>query len=183
MNLDVNTIPHHCDSNDLIFLLQHYDVSIHAAGVFSKFRPRISTYRSDPYSCRFAYDAAPFGPIACQHFLLDVSCISVHSRCIYSHKADAYTLSFFKIRARTMQPHLSRFGLSNNSVQGFHSPTRGILLYFSIYIANMLKSLKTKSMEDDAQLVTMGHPNAFPSVLKASESDRTLLQSLRIPTL
>ena len=33
----------------------------------------------------------------------------------------------------------------------------------SIYIANMLKSLKAKSMEDDAQLGIMGHPNARPS--------------------
>ena len=32
-----------------------------------------------------------------------------------------------------------------------------------IYIANMLKSLKAKSMEDDAQLGIMGHPNARPS--------------------
>ena len=31
-----------------------------------------------------------------------------------------------------------------------------------IYIANMLKSLKAKSMEDDAQLGIMGQPNAFP---------------------
>ena len=52
-----------------------------------------------------------------------------------------------------------------------------------IYIANMLKSLKAKSMEDDAQLGIMGHPNAFPSVPKASASDWTIMQSLRILTL
>ena len=52
-----------------------------------------------------------------------------------------------------------------------------------IYIANMLKSLKAKSMEDDAQLMIMGHPNAFPSVPKASASDWTIMQSLSILTL
>ena len=33
------------------------------AGVFSKFRPRVCTYRSEPDSCRLAYGTAPFGPI------------------------------------------------------------------------------------------------------------------------
>ena len=52
-----------------------------------------------------------------------------------------------------------------------------------IYIANMLKSLKAKSMEDDAQLGIMGQPNAFPSVPKASASDWTIMHSLCILTL
>ena len=52
-----------------------------------------------------------------------------------------------------------------------------------IYIANMLKSLKAKSMEDNAQLAIMGHPNAFSSVPQALASDWTIMQSLRILTL
>ena len=62
---------------------------------------------------------------------MNVSCASVHSRCITSYMAGAYTLSFFEIRGRTMQPRLSRFGLSNYNVQGLYSPTRCILQYFS----------------------------------------------------
>ena len=78
------------------------------AGVFkfSKFRPRVYTYRSDPDSCRLAHGTAPFGQIECKPLLMDVSqaCVSVHSRCISSHTAGAYTLSFFLIRGRTVQP-------------------------------------------------------------------------------
>ena len=52
-------------AHDLIFFLQHYDVFLQVAGVFSKFRPKActSTYRSEPDSCRLAYGTAPFGPI------------------------------------------------------------------------------------------------------------------------
>ena len=51
-------------------------------------------------------------------------------------------------------------------------------------IANMLKSLKAKSM-DDAQLAITGQPNAFPSVPKASASDWTqaIMHSLHTLTL
>ena len=38
-------------------------------------------------------------------------------------------------------------------------------------------------MEDDEQLVIIGHPNAFPSVPKASASVWTIMQSLCILTL
>ena len=95
-------------------ILQHCVVFLQVADVFSKFRPRACTYRSDPYSCRLVCGTAPFvGPIECKQLLLDVSCVSVHSRCITSHMAGAYTLSFFEIRGRTVQPRLSGFGLSN----------------------------------------------------------------------
>ena len=94
------------------FFLQHYEVFLQVAGGFSKLRPRASTYRLDPYSCCLAYCTAQFGPIECKQLFLNVSCVSVHSRCISSHMAGAYTLSFFKIRGRTVQPRLSRFGLS-----------------------------------------------------------------------
>ena len=99
-------------ARDLIFFLQRYDVFLQVACVFSKFRPRACTYRLDPDSCRLAYGTAPFGPIECKQLLLDVSCVSVHSRCTTSHMAGAYTLSFFEIRGRTVQPRPSRFGLS-----------------------------------------------------------------------
>ena len=85
-------------SDDLIFFLQHYGVFLQVPGVFSIFRPRACTYRSEPYSCRLAYGTAPFGPIACKQLLMDVPCVSVHSRCTTSHMAGAYTLSFFEIR-------------------------------------------------------------------------------------
>ena len=72
----------------------------------------LSTYGSDPDSCSLAYGTSPFGPIECKQLLMDVSCVSVHSRCISSHMTGAYTLSFFEIRGGTVQPRLSRFGLS-----------------------------------------------------------------------
>ena len=48
-----------------------------------------------------------------------------------------------------------------------------IALPMPVYITNMLKSLKIKSLENNAQLATMCHPNAFPSVAvpKASAFD------------
>ena len=52
-----------------------------------------------------------------------------------------------------------------------------------IYIANMLKSLKARSTQADSDLALMGHPNAFPSVPKASAADWTIMQSLRVETL
>ena len=94
-------------------ILQHCVVFLQVADVFSKFRPRACTYRSDPYSCRLAYGASPFGPIEFKQLLLDVSCVSVHSKCTASHMAGAYTHSFVEIRGRTVQPRLSRLGLSN----------------------------------------------------------------------
>ena len=78
---------------DLNFFLQHYGVFLQVPGVFSIFRPRACTYRSEPDSCRLAYGTAPFGPIACKQLLMDVPCVSVHSRRTTSHMAGAYTLS------------------------------------------------------------------------------------------
>ena len=89
----------------------------------------LSTHGSDPDSCRLAYGTSPFGPIECKQLLMDVSCVSLHSRCIFSHMAGAYTLSFFEILARNVQLRLSCFGLSNYNVQGLYSGC--ILLYFS----------------------------------------------------
>ena len=43
------------------------------------------------------------------------------------------------------------------------------------YTANMLNSLKAKSLEEDAQLAIMGHPSAFPSVPKVSASKWTII--------
>ena len=37
---------------------------------------------------------------------MDVPCVSVHSRCISSHKTDAYTLSFFEMRGAPSQPEV-----------------------------------------------------------------------------
>ena len=107
------------------------DVFFQVAGVFCKFRPRACTYRLDLYSCCVAYGPAPFGPIECKQLLMYVSCVSVHTRCISLHMTGAYTLSFFEIRGRIVQPRLSQFGLSKYNVQGLYSPTRCILLYFS----------------------------------------------------
>ena len=49
----------------------------------------------------------------------------------------------------------------------------------------MLKSLKARSKQADSDLALMGHPNAFPSVPKASQaaSDWTVMQSLRVEAL
>ena len=44
-------------------------------------------------SCLLAFGTSPFGPIVCKQLLLDVSCVSVHSRCSTSHMAGAYTLA------------------------------------------------------------------------------------------
>ena len=83
------------------FFLQQHGVFIQVTGAFSKFRPRASTYHSYPDSCQcchLAYGTALFGPIECKQLLLDVSCVSVHSRYTSSHMAGAYTHSFFEIR-------------------------------------------------------------------------------------
>ena len=40
-----------------------------------------------------------------KQLLLKMSCVVVNARCSALHKTGAYTLSFFKIRGRTMQPH------------------------------------------------------------------------------
>ena len=57
-----------------------------------------------------------------------------------------------------------------------------IALPMPVYITNMLKSLKIKSLENNAQLATMCHPNAFPSVAvpKASAFDWTQEQLCRV---
>ena len=121
------------NGDDLIFFLQNYDVFLQVAGVFFKFRPRACTYCSEPDSCSLAYGTAPSGPIEYKQLLMDVSCVSDHSRGISLHMAGAYTFSFFEKRGRTVQPCPSRFGLSNYNIQGLqlHSPARGISLYFS----------------------------------------------------
>ena len=53
-----------------------------------------------------AYANAPFGPLVVQQLLTKVSSVLVHARCSASHKTGAYTLSFFEIRGRTVQPRL-----------------------------------------------------------------------------
>ena len=60
---------------------------------------------------------------------------------------------------------------------------RGRQVSLPIYVANMLKSLKARSKQADSDLALMGHPNAFPSVPKASASDWTIMHSLRVETL
>ena len=55
--------------------------------------------------------------------------------------------------------------------------------FLPIYMANMLKSLNARSKQADSDLALMGYPNAFPSVPKASTSDWTIMQSLRVETL
>ena len=72
------------------FFLQHYDVLLQVAGVFSKFRPRVSQgmYLSlGPILLPLLLECgtALFGPIECKQLLTNVSCVSVHSRCISSH--------------------------------------------------------------------------------------------------
>ena len=59
----------------------------------------------------------------------------------------------------------------------------GRLVSLPIHVANMLKSLKARSKQAYSYLALMGHPNAFPSVPKASASDWTIMQSLRVDTL
>ena len=59
----------------------------------------------------------------------------------------------------------------------------GLQVSLPIYVANMLKSLKARSKQADFDLALMGHPNAFPSVPKASASDWTIMQSSRVDTL
>ena len=74
--------PYNCSGSfmvyDLNFFLQHYGVFLQVPGVFSIFRPRACTYRSEPDSCRLAYGTAPFGPIECKQLLMDVPCVYVH---------------------------------------------------------------------------------------------------------
>ena len=43
-----------------------------------------------------AYGTSLFGPIECKQLLMNVCCVSVHSRCISMHIAGAYTLSVLK---------------------------------------------------------------------------------------
>ena len=94
--------------------------------VFSKSWPTACTYRSEPHLRRLAYDTTPFGPLVVQELLKKVSCVLVHARCSATHKTGAYTLSFFetRIRGKIVQPHLSRFGLSNYNYQRVDSPNR-----------------------------------------------------------
>ena len=66
---------------------------------------------------------------------------------------------------------------------GGERQARGRQVSLPIYVANMLKSLKARSKQADSDLALMGHPNAFPSVPKASASDWTIMQSLRVETL
>ena len=56
-----------------------------------------------------------------QQLLINVSCVSVHARCIAWHKPGAYILrfSFFEIRGRNVQSCLSRSGLSNYIIMGW----------------------------------------------------------------
>ena len=43
----------------------------------------------------------------------------LHARCIASHQTDAYIVSFFETRGRSVLPRLSPFGLSNYNYQGW----------------------------------------------------------------
>ena len=71
-------------------------LEVQAQGMYLSLGPRLLQ------QCRLAYGTALalFGLVE----LLVVSCVSVHSRCTTSHMAGAYTLSFFEIRGRTVQP-------------------------------------------------------------------------------
>ena len=51
-----------------------------------------------------------------------------------------------------------------------------------IYTANMLNSLKAKSLEEDAQMAIMGQPRAFPSVPIRLRVD-SYMHSLQVQTL
>ena len=57
-----------------------------------------------PTLASLVYGTALMGPIECHQLLLDVSCTSVHSRCISSHKTGAYTLFFKKNKRGAVQP-------------------------------------------------------------------------------
>ena len=87
-----------------------YDVFLHMAGVFSKFRPRACTCRSEPYSCLLAYGRAQFGPFECKFINECVLCL-----CAFKMHLFAYDWC--------LTPSLC--------VHGLFSPTRCILLYFS----------------------------------------------------
>ena len=90
------------------------------------------TYRSDP-DCRLAYVTTPFYPIECKQLLLDVSCVSVHSRCISSHMAGAYHSTHFlfsKLGEDRANPSESLWTLQLKCSR-LYFPTRYILLYFS----------------------------------------------------
>ena len=67
--------------------------------------------------------------------------------------------------------------------EGRKKRARGWQVSPHIYIANMLKSIKAHSKQTNSDLELMGHPNAFPSVPKASASDWTIMQSLHVETL
>ena len=62
----------------------------------------------------------PFGQFEAQQLLINVSCVSVHAKCIASHKTAADTISF--LREGAVHPRPSRLGLSNYNVQGLDSP-------------------------------------------------------------
>ena len=86
------------------FFVQHYDVFLQVAGVFSKLGARACTNRSDPDSCRLTCGTAQFRPVECKQLSMNVSCVSVHSRCISLHMAGAYTLSFLETRGGPCNP-------------------------------------------------------------------------------
>jgi len=52
-----------------------------------------------------------------------------------------------------------------------------------LYLANMLKALKSASRQMEADLELAGHPNKFPSVPSASKFDWDMLQSIDYRTL
>ena len=93
--------------------------------VFSIFtgRPRAYTYCLDPTPAAWHMELHRLAVLCVRHWpllLMDVP----------SHKTGTYRLSCFEITGGSVQPCLSRFGLSNNIIQGLHSPTQGILQYF-----------------------------------------------------
>ena len=103
-------------------------------------RPRACTYRSDPKSCRLAYGITPFGSIACQSLttiingcaFMPLPCVSVHSRCISSHKTGALHTFFFRDKGehrtipskslRTLQLQHSRGAFSSQVFAIFLQP-------------------------------------------------------------
>ena len=101
----------------LIFFLQQMTTVFQVRPVFSEPWPTAGTYRSEPYLSRLACATAPFGPLVFQKLLtwMNVSCVSVHARCIVWHKTGAYAL---EIRWRTVSPRTSHFGLSNTIIKG-----------------------------------------------------------------
>ena len=86
-------------------------------------------------------------------------------------------------RTRGQHPRFQGIESSWGGGGGGGGGSAGLAGFLPIYMANMLKSLNARSKQADSDLALMGYPNAFPSVPKASTSDWTIMQSLRVETL